>query len=130
LDIYDDELKALEANYNDAKIIENLKNGEFIAPSYLHNTIEQQIMVWATLCVPIHFEIQEEAFRPIAHSECSKLVKIGRQYKCQIEIQETVTNHICTISKAATQDHISNKLTAAAIKIHQDDLAEQKVLIL
>jgi diketogulonate reductase-like aldo/keto reductase len=87
-------------------------------------------MVLATLCTPIYFEIQEEAFCLIAHNECSKLINIGRQHKCQIEIEENITNHICKIPKATTQDHISNKLTAAAIKIHIDDLAEQKVTIL
>jgi hypothetical protein len=130
LDVYYDELKALETNYIDAEIIENLKNGEFIAPSYLHNTIEKQIMVLATICTPIYFEIQEEAFCLIAHNECSNLINIGRQHKCQIEIQENIINHICKIPKATTQDHISNKLTAAAIKIHKDDLAEQQVTIL
>ena len=87
-------------------------------------------MALATLCTPIHLEIQEEAFRVIAHDECSNLIKIGHQYKCQIEIQENTKNHICEIPKATTQDHVSNKLTAAAIKIHKDDLAEQKVTIL
>jgi hypothetical protein len=127
LNICNDELKTLETTYRDAKIIETLKNGEFTAPRYLHDTIEQAIMVFAILCTPIHFEIQEEAFRVIAHDECHNLINIGRQYKCQIEIQEDTKNHICEIPKAATQDRVSNKLTAAVIKIHKDDLALQRV---
>jgi hypothetical protein len=130
LDIRNDELKTLETNYCDTKIIETLKNGEFTAPSYLHDKIEQAIMVLATLCTPIHFEIQEEAFRVIAHDECPNLINIGRQYKCQVEIQEDTKYHICEIPKATAQDHVSNKLTATAIKIHKDDLAVQRVTIL
>jgi hypothetical protein len=130
LDICGDELKALETNFQNVKIVESLKNGEFTAPSYLHDTIERKIMEMATLCTPIHFEIKDEAFRVIAQNECPNLIKIGHQCKCQIEIQENTENHICEIPKATTQDQISNKLTATAIKIHQDDLAEQKVIIL
>jgi hypothetical protein len=85
--------------------------------------------VLATLCAPIHFEIREDAFRAIAHNECSNLINIGRRYKCQIEIQKNTETLICEIPKATTQDHVSNQLTAAAIKIHKDDLAEQKVII-
>jgi len=127
LNICNDELKALETTYRDTKIIETLKNGEFTAPSYLHDTIEQAIMPLATLCTPIHFEIQEEAFHVVAHDECPNLIKIGREYKCQIEVQEDTKNHICEIPKATTQDRVSNKLTAAVIKIHKDDLASQRV---
>ncbi|CAF1359679.1 unnamed protein product [Adineta steineri] len=127
MDIHCDELKALEANYKDTKIIEHLRNAKFLAPTYLQNTIEKQIINLATLCTPIDFEIQEESFRPIAQNECSNLINIGRQYKCHIEIQENVINYTCKILKAISQDHVSDALTAAAIKIHQDDLAEQKV---
>ncbi|CAF1430186.1 unnamed protein product, partial [Adineta steineri] len=100
MDIHYDELKALEINYKDTKIIEHLKNAKFLAPTYLQNTIEKQIINLATLCTPIHFEIQEESFRPIAQNECSNLINIG----------------------PISQDHVSSALTAAAIKIHQDDL--------
>ncbi|CAF0990647.1 unnamed protein product [Rotaria sordida] len=127
LDIYYNELKALETNYNDTTIIENLKNGEFIASTYVHDRIESEIITLAALCTPIDFEIQEEAFGLIAHNECINLKNIGRQYKCQIDIQMKTTNKICEIPKALPQDHISNKLTAAAIKIYKNDLVKQKV---
>ncbi|CAF3851388.1 unnamed protein product [Rotaria sordida] len=127
LDIYYDELKALQTNFNDATIIEPLKNGEFTAPSYVHDRIEKEIMALASLCTPINFEVQEEAFGLIAQNECTNLENIGRQNKCQIEIQKETTNKIYEIPKALTQDHLSNKLTAAAITIQKNDLAEQKV---
>lgn len=122
-------MKALETNFNDTKIIDILKNGEFTAPTHIHNTIEQEILTLATLCTPIDFIIQEEAFRVIAHNEYPNLINIGRRYKCQIEIQENIEQLIRVIPEAAAQDHVSNQLTAAAIKIHQDDLANQKVII-
>ena len=74
------------------------------------------------------FEILEEYFGLIAHNECDNLKTIGRQYKCQIEIQSETKNKIYDIPKALVQDHISNKLTASAIEIHKNDLAEQEVL--
>ena len=124
-----DDLKALETSYQDAKIIETLEKGEFSAPTYVHDSIEQAIMNLATLCTPIQFEIKEDAFRVIARNECLNLVNIGRQHKCQIEIQNSTENLTCEIPKAAKQDHISSKLTAAAIKIEKEDLADQKVSI-
>ncbi|CAF2131733.1 unnamed protein product [Rotaria magnacalcarata] len=127
LNIYHDELKALETNFNDAAIIEPLKNGEFTAPSYVHNKIEEEIMALASLSTPISFEIPEEAFGLIAHKEYTTLQNIGHQYKCQIEIEKEIRNKIVEIPKAAAQDHVSNKLTAAAIRILTSDLAEQKV---
>ncbi|CAF4338578.1 unnamed protein product [Rotaria magnacalcarata] len=127
LNIYYDELKALETNFNDAAIIEPLKNGEFTAPSYVHNKIEEEIMALASLSTPISFEIPEEAFGLIAHKEYTTLQNIGHQYKCQIEIEKEIRNKIVEIPKAAAQDHVSNKLTAAAIRILTSDLAEQKV---
>jgi len=130
LDVYSDELKALENDYQNTKILETLERGEFTAPSYLHDTLEQKIMAMTIICAPIHFQIEDEAFRVIAHDECPNLIKIGREHKCQIEIQEETKNHVIEIPKATTQDHVSNKLTAAAINIHQGDLAEQKVTIL
>ena len=128
--MYADELKALETSYQNTKIVDTLSYGEFTAPNYLHDTIEKRIMAMATPCTPIDFKIQDEVFGMIAHNECSHLIQIGRQNKCQIEIQEATINHISEIPKANTQDQVSNKLTAAAIEIHKDDLAEQKVIIL
>lgn len=128
MDVYSDELKALENDYQNTKILETLERGEFTAPSYLHDTLEQKIMAMVALCAPIHFQISDEAFCVIAHDECPNLIKIGREHKCQIEIQEETTDHIMEIPKATIQDHISNELTAAAIKICEDDLAEQKVM--
>ncbi|CAF2651673.1 unnamed protein product [Rotaria sp. Silwood2] len=127
LDVYYEELKALETNFQDAAIIEPLRNGEFTAPSYVHDRIEKEIMALTSLCMPINFEIQEEAFGVIAHNECTNLKNIGRQYKCQIEIEKKPTSKIYEIPKTLAQDHISNKLTAAAIRILKGDLAEQKV---
>ena len=128
LDVYADELKALETDYQNTKIFESLSNREFTAPSYLHDTLERKIMEMATLCPPVPFEVQEEAFQTIAHDKHSDLKQIGRQHKCQIKIQDDTKISSCEIPKATTQDHVSNKLTAAAITIHQDDLAEQKVM--
>ncbi|CAF0757202.1 unnamed protein product [Rotaria sp. Silwood1] len=127
LEICYDELKTLETNYNDTTIIETLTNGELTAPSYVHDRIESEIMALASLCTSIDYEIQEEAFGLKAHNECESLKNIGHQCKCQIEIEIETTNKICEIPKALTQDHMSNKLTAAAIEIHKNDLAEQKV---
>ena len=129
LDIRGDELKALENVYQNTTVFETLEKGEFAAPCYLHETIERQIMAMATLCAPLQFEISDEAFSIIAHDECPNLIKIGREHKCQIEIQEETTNHIMKVPKAMRTDHVSNELTAAAIKIHKGDLAEQKVTI-
>lgn len=84
-------------------------------------------MAMATLCPPIQFIIQDEGFRPVAHDERTNLINIGRQYKCQIEIEER-SEKTCKIPKATAQDHISSKLTAAAIKIDKNDLAAQGVL--
>jgi hypothetical protein len=123
-------LKLLEAHYNETKIVDYLKNGEFTAPNYLHKKIEEEIMELATLCRPIDYVIQEEAFLTIAHDECHSLINIGRQYKCQLEIHQNTTKCFCPIPKATTQNHVSSKLTAAAIKIHRDDLAEQGVIII
>ncbi|UJR25097.1 hypothetical protein I4U23_006458 [Adineta vaga] len=127
LDIHSHELQEIEKRFMDAKIIEYLSNGEFIAPSYVQNTIKKQIIELAALCPPIHFIIEEEAFRPIAHKECSNLIDIGRQYKCHIDIEEHTVDHVCEIPRATVKDHVSNKLTAAAIDIKQGDLAEQNV---
>ncbi len=112
------------------KIIETLEDGEFTAPSYIHDSVKRHIMALATFCTPVYLEIREEAFRAIAHDECSNLINIGHKYKCHIEIQENIECTNCEIPQAATQDHVSNKLTAAAINIRKDDLAEQKVTIL
>jgi hypothetical protein len=128
LNVYRDELKTLENNYQNTKILETLEKGEFTAPSYLHDIIEEKIMAMSILCAPIHFQISDEAFRVVGHNECPNLIKIGREHKCQIEIQEESTDHIMEIPKATIQDHISNELTAAAIDIREGDLAEQKVM--
>ncbi|CAF3880404.1 unnamed protein product [Rotaria sp. Silwood1] len=125
--VYYDELKLLEAHYDDTKILDNLKNGEFTAPSYSHEKIEQEIMTLATLCSPIDMKIEEQAFSTIAHDGCYNLINIARQHKCLIEIQESNTNYICKIPKASKHDHISNELSAAVIEIHQNDLADQRV---
>ncbi len=94
LDIREDELKALEISYQNTTIFETLEKGEFTAPSYLHETIAKQIMAISTLCPPIQLPISDEAFCVIAHNECPNIIKIGREYKCQIEIQEKSTDHI------------------------------------
>ncbi|CAF1094066.1 unnamed protein product [Rotaria sordida] len=126
LDVYYNEMKALETNFNDANIIEPLKKGEFTAPSYLHNRIEEEIMSLATLCTPINYEIQEEAFSLIALNEYTNLKNIAHQYRSQIEIHEETINKTYKIPKALTQD-VSNKLTAAAITVHKRNLVEEKV---
>ncbi|CAF3834464.1 unnamed protein product [Rotaria sp. Silwood1] len=126
LDVYHDQMKALETNFNDANIIEPLKKGEFTAPSYLHDRIEEEIMLSAALCKPISYEIQEKAFGLIALNECTNLKNIARQYRSQIEIHEETTKKTYKIPKALTQD-VSNKLTAAAITVQKGDLAEEKI---
>ena len=98
-----------------------------MAPQHIQSTIEEQIKKLATFCPPSSFIVEEEAFRPMAHSECSNLINIGRRYKCQVEIEEFSAKHICEIPRSTAEDHVSNKLTAAAIKIEQGDLADQKV---
>ncbi|CAF1684845.1 unnamed protein product [Rotaria sp. Silwood1] len=125
--VYYDELKLLEAHCDDTKILDNLKNGEFTAPSYSHEKIEQEIMTLDTLCSPIDMKIEEQAFSTIAHDECYNIINIARQHKCLVEIQESNTNYICKIPKATKHDHISNELSAAVIEIHQNDLADQRV---
>ncbi|CAF1357967.1 unnamed protein product [Rotaria magnacalcarata] len=126
LDIYLDELKVLETNFYGTNIIESLKKGELIAPSYLRDRIEEEIMSLSRLCTPINYEIQEEAFSLIAVSEYANLKNIARQYKSQIKIHGETTSNTYKIPKALAQD-VSNKLTAAAITIHKNDLAEAKV---
>ncbi|CAF3357209.1 unnamed protein product [Rotaria socialis] len=126
LDIYLDELKVLETNFYGTNIIESLRKGELIAPSYLHDRIEEEIMSLARLCTPISYEIQEKAFGLIALSEDANLKNIARQYKSQIKIHGETTSDTYKIPKALAQD-VSNKLTAAAITIYQSDLAEAKV---
>ncbi|CAF4464247.1 unnamed protein product [Rotaria socialis] len=127
LDIHSDDLRALETNYNDTTIIKTLQKKKITAPNYAHDIIEKKIYVLASLCKPMDFEILEEDFGLIAHNECDNLKTIGRQYKCQIEIQSETKNKIYDIPTALVQDHISNKLTASAIEIHKNDLAEQEV---
>ncbi|CAF3244916.1 unnamed protein product [Rotaria socialis] len=127
LDIHSDDLRALETNYNDTTIIKTLQEKKITAPNYAHDIIEKKIYVLASLCKPMDFEILEEDFGLIAHNECDNLKTIGRQYKCQIEIQSETKNKIYDIPTALVQDHISNKLTASAIEIHKNDLAEQEV---
>lgn len=96
----------------------------------MHSTIEQEIMKLAMLCTPIQYKIDHKPFRVIAQNERPNLIQIGRQHKCQIEIEENIENFIPTIPKATTQDHISNNLTATAIKIIQGDLATQNVILI
>ncbi|CAF1230748.1 unnamed protein product [Adineta ricciae] len=127
IDFYSDEFQLMERTFVNAKILEHLKNGEFMAPQHIQSTIERQIKELATFCPPSSFTVEEEAFRPIAHNECPNLIKIGRRYKCHVEIEEFLTKHICEIPRSTAEDHVSNKLTAAAIKIEQGDLADQKV---
>ena len=104
-----------------------MRKGEFTAPEYLQDRLEQQIKTLATLCEPLAFEIQDDAFRTMAHEQPPKLVHIARQHRCHLETQTSVESRICQIPKAAGQGHISNTLTAAAIEIRQEDLSEQKV---
>ncbi|CAF3585069.1 unnamed protein product [Rotaria sp. Silwood1] len=106
--VYYDQMKTLETNFNDTNIIEPLKKGEFIAPRYFHDRIEEEIMLSAALCKPMSNEIQEEAFGLIALNECTNLKNIARQYRSQIEIHEETTNKTYKIPKALTQD-LSNK---------------------
>lgn len=129
LDVYNDELKALEKNYPSTTILDSLQRGEFTAPSYLHDTIEKEIQVMAVLAPAMSFTVDHQAFSMAAHDQCSNLIKIGRQKKCQITIEEIVSDQIVPTPTATAQDHISNKLTAAAIEIRQGDLADQKVRI-
>ena len=117
----------LEAQFADTKIVDRLKTGEFVAPVYLQDRLEQQIRTLATLCAPLAFEIHEDAFCLTADRKSDKLVDIGHQHKCHLEIQTSVANRICKIPKAATQDHVSSSLTATAIDIRLEDLSEQKV---
>ena len=125
--VYYDELKNFENDFNDTTIIESLKYRKFTAPNYKRDSIQQKITTWASLCTPIEWETRE-IFGTMAYDERTKLIGIARQYKCQIEIEEKTTTRICDIPKAVRQDHISNKLTATAIEIRQDDLAEQEVM--
>lgn len=119
-------MKTLEKIYNDTSIVETLKNREFRAPSYLHEKIEQEIIVLSILCPPISCKINEEAFDLIALSECDKLKSLAHQYRCQIKIQGETNSKTVKIPKALTQD-VSNKLTAAAITVNKRDLAEERV---
>lgn len=121
------ELKTLETDYQNTKILETIENGEFTAPKYLHDILEKKIIEMATLCSPMYVDIQQEAFHSFAHDECPKLIEIGQQHKCQIDIQQNTKDYLCEIPKAAAKDHISDQLTASAITIHKDDLAEEKV---
>ena len=83
----------------------------------------------AVLSPAMCFTVDDQAFSTVAQDQCSNLIKIGRQQKCQIAIEEIVSHQIVPIPTATAQDHISNKLTAAAIEIRQGDLADQKVRI-
>ncbi|CAF3595720.1 unnamed protein product [Rotaria sp. Silwood1] len=118
-------MKTLETNFNDTNIIEPLKKGEFIAPRYLHDRIEEEIILTAALCTPMSYEIQKEAFGLIALNECTNLKNIVRQYRSQIKIHEETTNKTYKIPNALTHD-VSNKLTAAAITVQKNDLVEDK----
>ena len=127
LSVQMDALKALEAQFVGTEIVDGLKTGEFVAPVYLQDRLEQQIRTLATLCAPLAFEIEDGAYRLTTHEHPSKLVNIARQHQCYLEIQTRVESRICQIPKAATEDHVSNTLTAAAIDVRLEDLSEQKV---
>ena len=122
-------MQSLEAQFLDTKIVDSLRKGEFTAPEYLQDRLEQQIKKLATLCEPLTFEVQEDAFCITAHEQSAKLLNIARQHRCLLEMQTSVDRRICQIPKAADQGHISNSLTAAAIEIRQEDLSEQKVTL-
>ncbi|CAF5161527.1 unnamed protein product, partial [Rotaria sp. Silwood1] len=92
---------------------------------YLHDRIEEEIILTAALCTPMSYEIQKEAFGLIALNECTNLKNIVRQYRSQIKIHEETTNKTYKIPNALTHD-VSNKLTAAAITVQKNDLVEDK----
>ena len=95
-----DELKLLEAQFTGAKIIEHVKDGQFIAPNCLHDELEQQINALATLCEPVQFEIHEDAFCIMAHKHTQDLVEIARQSKCLLEIESPTTITILTYPRS------------------------------
>jgi hypothetical protein len=123
------ELELLQASFGEAKIIDCLMNGQFIAPKYVHNQIEQKLVALATLCDPISIDISDTAFSLIAKDQIEPLISVGFQHKCLIEIQVTQSEHDCEIPRALVKDHVSNALTASVIDVCQGDLAEQKVIV-
>lgn len=127
LHIRRDQLQSLEHRFKGARIVDHLGRGVFITPGYCQDSVEQELAALTTVCLPLVFEIQDDAFRVTADGQSRKLINIAHQHECYVEIKAITESRTSQIPTTAVQDHVSNSLTATAIGIRLEDLSEQKV---
>ncbi|CAF0893082.1 unnamed protein product [Didymodactylos carnosus] len=137
------ELRDIEKEYADdcVDIINNIHNGEFLAPEYLKDQIEYRLGELILQFAAITYDYRAEICSTVVDREMVRLAATARRYHCRSEIEVQTFDKIFTIPKVTVDDNIEQSdvfynsplvfmkasVHNGSIEIHRGDLTAQKV---